>query len=667
MIFNEERAHLETAAAEMEALYNIADYAALEIRALAFTDQYPNIGFGWSVLGTALQLQSKDAVEANEKAVLLLPDDAVAHMNLGDALMATNQPQRAVASYKAAIDLKGGNPALHTNLGNALTAVGAFAEAHANYIAAQQLQPDFAEAYYNQAIAYSEQRSLDNAEVCLRQAIKLKSNHATAYIQLASLLKDSGRAEEAEACCRRGLEFRPDFAEAHSNHGAILDDLGRVEEAAAAFQRAIQLMPNFATAHSNLLFHYSHSENISPQDLYKAHLDFAERFETPLISQWSSHPNNRDPNRIIRMGFVSGDLRVHAVASFFEPILAHLARCTKLSLYAYNNSPYEDTVTQRLKSNISHWRQIAGQSDDAVAQMVRDDCIDILIDLSGHTAYNRLLTFARKPAPIQASWIGYAGTTGLSAMDYYFGDQYWLPRGRFEDQFSEKIVRLPANALFLPFVGAPDVNVLPALRNGYLTFGSFNQLRKLTPTVIAVWSQILRAIPNSRMLMAAMPVAGENSMLVDMFAREGIARERLSFHPRAHMQDYLALHHQVDVSLDTFPYPGATTSCHALWMGVPTVTLVGSTPVSRVGAVLQNHAGLPQFIASNRAEFVAKSVYWAEHFDELAAIRADTRIRFGHSAMGQPDMIGAAIEQALRQMWQRWCAGHAPESIDVLG
>ena len=300
-----------------------------------------------------------------------------------------------------------------------------------------------------------------------------------------------------------------------------------------------------------------------------------------------------------------------------------------------------------------------------MAQLVREDSIDILIDLSGHTAHNRLLVFVRKPAPVQASWIGYAGTTGLASMDYYFGDPYWLPVGKFENQFSEKIIRLPATGLFQPFSEAPDVNPLPAYKNGFLTFGSFNLLRKLTPSVIAVWSQIMRAAPSSRMLLGAMPEAGDNVTLIDQFARHGIERGRLSFHQKMPTTDYLRLHHQVDVCLDTFPYPGGTTSCHALWMGVPTVTRVGDTPVSRVGALLQNHAGLTQFIANGEDEFVARAAYWVSNFDELALIRNTLRTRFAESAMGQPELVGTAFQKALRTMWHRWCDGDPPVAFDV--
>lgn len=662
---NEKHAELEREVATMEALFHSADYLALEESAREFTNKYPHIGFGWSVLGTALQVQNKDAVAAIEQAVALLPDDPIAHNNLGDALMHVGQHKRAVESYKNAIAINKENAAIHNNLGNALSALREFDLAHASYVLAQQLQPSFAEAYCNQAIAYTEQGRLVPAEACLHKAIQMKPDFALAHFQLGAILKESGRTDEAEASCRTGLLYNPDMAEAHSNHGAILDDLGRVEEAAAAFKRAIQLKPDFAAGHSNLLFHNSHSEHITPGELFKAHQEFAERFEAPLVPHWLPHLNNRDPHRVLRVGFVSGDLRVHAVASFFEPILVHLARCASLSLYAYSNSPYEDSVTQRLRSNIHHWRQIAGMPDEGVAQLVREDGIDILIDLSGHTAYNRLPTFARKPAPIQASWMGYPATTGLRAVDYYIGDPYWLPKGQFESQFSEKIVRLPASAPFMPFKDSPRVNHLPALGQGHLTFGSFNHLRKLNSTVIGVWSQILRALPNARMLLGAMPNPGENPMLAELFINQGIARERLSFYPKAQMKDYLELHHQVDICLDTFPYPGGTTSCHSLSMGVPTITLIGESPVKRAGALLLNHVGLPQFIAIDVADYVAKSIYWSTHLAELAAIREGLRSRFANSPMCQPDAIAASVEYALRKMWHQWCAGCPSTSFEV--
>ncbi|SFC75514.1 Glycosyl transferase family 41, partial [Polaromonas sp. OV174] len=323
------------------------------------------------------------------------------------------------------------------------------------------------------------------------------------------------------------------------------------------------------------MFSISQNEAVDAAALFAEHCRFGAQFEAPLRAQWPQHGNSREPARCLQVGFVSGDLYNHAVASFIEPVLVHLAAYASLSLHAYANHPTDDSVTQRLRGHVKHWHPVVGLSDAALAEKIRADGIDILIDLSGHTSKHRLLSFVRKPAPVQVSWIGYPGTTGLSSMDYYLSDRFILPPGQFDHQFTEKLVYLPANAPFLPAAYAPLVNDLPALSHGYLTFGSFNRPSKISRAVIALWSQLLRALPDSRMVLGAMREDDQYDTLTAWFAEERIARERLDFHPRSGMRNYLALHHQVDVCLDTFPYNGGTTTYHALWMGVPTLTLAG--------------------------------------------------------------------------------------------
>ena len=720
---------------ELEALFNEGRYAELESRARLLVEQSPASGFCWSVLGASLQMQGKEALPAIQKAAELLPDDALAHSNLGDALQALGQLDHAAARYRQALAIQPDFAEVHVNLGNTLRELGRLDEAEASYRRALQIKPEFPEAYFNLGTTLKDIGRLDEAEAAFRRALQIRPDFADAHSNLSAIFRDLDRLEEAEASCRRALQIKPEFAEAHYNLGTILSDLGRLEEAEAAFRgalqinpdladahnnlgltlknlgrleeaeasfqralqikpefaeahgnlaeilvafglsdeaaasyrRALQIKPDFAEMHSNLLFHLSHSEAVDAKALFAEHRRFATQFEAPLRPSWPQHANSRNPDRCLQIGFVSGDLRNHAVASFIEPVLAHLAGRPQLSLHGYYNHAGEDSVTERLRGYLEHWHPIVSLSDAALVEKVRADGIDILIDLSGHTGKNRLLGFARKPAPVQASWIGYAGTTGLNAMDYYLADRHFLPPGQFNDQFSEKLVRLPASAPFMPLGDAPPVNALPALGNGYVTFGSFNLPRKLTPSVIALWSQLLRALPSARMVLGAMPKAGENAMLIEWFAREGVARERLSFYPRCETKDYLALHHQVDICLDTFPYPGGTTSCNAMWMGVPTLTLAGSTPVSRVGASVQTQVGLEQFVAFNKSEFVEKGLYWAGRLGELAEIRAGLRVRFGQSAMGQPQVIAAALERALRIMWQRWCAGLPAESFEVPG
>jgi protein O-GlcNAc transferase len=499
----------------------------------------------------------------------------------------------------------------------------------------------------------------------LQKTVKLLPDDADAFNNLGIVLTDRGRFDEAVASCQKALAIKPGYAKAHNNLGNALNALGRVDEAIASYRHALDIQPDYAKARTNLLFCLSHSEAMDAQTLFAEHRRFGEQFEAPLRANRPQHGNLRDPVRPLQVGFVSGDLRNHAVAHFIEPVLAHLSSYPQLSLHAYSNHTVEDAVTQRLRGYLTHWRQVAGLPDDVLAQQIREDGIDILVDLSGHTSKNRLLTFARKPAPVQASWMGYPGTTGLLAMDYYFADRFFLPPGQFENQFTEKIVRLPASAPFLPIKDAPSVNALPALSKGHVTFGSFNRPSKLSRSVIALWSQLLRALPDSHILLAGMPEEGKYGTLIEWFAQEGIARDRLDFHARSDMQRYLSLHHQVDICLDTFPYNGGTTTMHALWMGVPTLTMAGHTVASRQGASILNHVDLETFVAHDAADFVQKGLSWAGNPAALSDIRTGLRERFARSAMGQPALIAAGLERALRIMWQRWCEGLPPAAIDA--
>ncbi|HEV2041013.1 MAG TPA: tetratricopeptide repeat protein, partial [Casimicrobiaceae bacterium] len=474
-----------------------------------------------------------------------------------------------------------------------------------------------------------------------------------------------GQFDDALASYRLALEIKPDFAVAHNNLGNILQDLGRLDDAVASCRCALELKPDFADAYTNLLFCLSHEEAIGAQALFAEHCRFGEQFEGPLRASWRQHGNERDPARCLRIGFVSGDLREHPVAYFLEPVLAHLGVSPAFALHAYYNHAVEDSVSARLRGYVKQWHSIAGLSDAAVAQKIGDDGIDILIDMSGHTGENRLLCFARKPAPIQASWMGYPGTTGLRAMDYYLADRYFLPPGVFDSQFTEKLVYLPASAPFLPDESAPSVNVLPALSKGYVTFGSFNRISKLRPSAIALWARLLRALPSARMVLGGMPREGEYDSLIDLFGREGIVRERLSFYSRCPIPAYLALHHQVDMCLDTFPYTGGTTTNHALWMGVPTLTLAGHTPPGRQGAAILGHVGLEAFVAADAEDFQAKGLSWAGDLAALAAVRAGLRERCERSPIRRPEAIAAGVESALRTMWQRWCAGLPAETFEV--
>ncbi|MFI4941280.1 MAG: tetratricopeptide repeat protein, partial [Burkholderiales bacterium] len=606
-----------------------------------------------------------EAEQSYRRALEIKPNFSHAHFNLGVMLQKQWRLAEAEMSYRRALEINSRYADAHCNLGVMLQQRGKLLEAETSYRSALQINPNLADAYGCLGVILANQKRFSEAEVNFRRALEFKPDIAEIHSNLGSTLKELGRLAEAEASCRRALVLKPDHAEAHWNLGVVFSEQGRFPEAEISYRHALQINPDFDVAYTNLLFCLSHNVTVDAQALFAEHCKFGEQFEQPLRASWPQHRNSRDPHRGLRIGIVSADLHSHPIASYFEPLLANLTRSSGLTMYAYFNNTIEDHVTHRLRRQFKHWDVVAGLSDVALAKKIMDDGIDILIDLSGHTGKNRLLSFARKPAPLQASWMGYPGTTGLQAMDYYIADRFLVPPGQFDAQFTEKVVRLPANAPFLPFETAPPVSALPALSNGYITFGSFNRTNKLSRAVIALWSALLRALPESRMLLGAMQADGNNEMLIDWFTQEGIARERLDFHPRSGMPDYLALHRQVDLCLDAFPYAGATTTLHALWMGVPTLTLAGQTMAGRTGDAVAGHIGLEQYVAQDKADFVERGLAIAGNKDALATLRAGLRERLAQSTLCQPELIAAGLECALRTMWQRWCAGLPAESFEV--
>jgi predicted O-linked N-acetylglucosamine transferase (SPINDLY family) len=507
-----------------------------------------------------------------------------------------------------------------------------------------------------------------NAVTAMQTAARLLPQDAETHANLGMTLTKLDRFDEAEAYLRRALEIDPAFAAAHGHLGDMYQLQGRYAEAEASLRRTLELQPDEYKdgedqRRTSLLFILSHNPATDADSLFTEHCRVGAHLEGRLRASWPQHPNVVDPNRCLKIGLVSGDLRHHAVASFIEPVLEQLRDHPGLELHGYYNYAIEDQVTERLRGHFKHWHRIVTFSDAQVAQQVMDDRIDILIDLSGHTSLNRLRAFARKPAPVQVSWIGYPGTTGLRAMDYYLADPHFLPPGQFDGQFTEKLVYLPAQAPFRPYAAAPPVNALPALETGTITFGSFNRIGKITASTVDLWSQLLRALPAAKMLIAGTPVAGPQNALISQFAAAGISAERLTFHPRCNMDLYLALHHQVDICLDAYPYAGGTTNIHAVWMGVPTLTVAGPTPAARQGAAILSQVGLDGFTAVNAADFVDKGIHWAGHLSVLADIRQGLRARLRESPSRRADTVAAAFEGALRHMWARWCAGLPAESF----
>jgi predicted O-linked N-acetylglucosamine transferase (SPINDLY family) len=505
----------------------------------------------------------------------------------------------------------------------------------------------------------------DEAESECRIMLKAQPDYAEARRILALALEGLRRYPEALEESKRAVELAPRVSAPLSTLGFVLMDQGNVLEAEQKFAEALDIDPYDAVTHSNMLFCMAHNAEVDPIAFREAHRQFGKRHEARVRDVIPHHANNRDPQRKLQVGFLSGDLFNHAVASYAIPVIEHLANDPGIAMQFYYTHTTSDATTQLLRSYASAWHDVAGLDNDTLVEKIRRDRIDILIDLSGHTGRNRLVALTRKPAPVQATWIGYPATTGLVAMDYLLADRYVAPPGEFETQFVEKLVHLPAIAPFMPPPNCPPVNSLPALHNGYTTYGSFNRVNKLRPDVIALWARILRADPTSRMVLGATGPDRDRRLLTDWFAAEGIDVSRLSFRPRSAIPVYLQQHHQVDLCLDTFPYTGSTTTLNSLWMGVPTLTVPGNTMPGRGSACWLHHVGLEEYIATDADDFVERALTLTRDTQRLQRQRIELRERCRGSAAFQPAKVAAGLSLALRTMWQRWCAGEAPVSFEA--
>ncbi|MBC3927434.1 tetratricopeptide repeat protein [Undibacterium sp. CY21W] len=626
------------------------------------TDIYRNLA---SVL---LQLKKHDKfIEIINNAIKSNPDDANSFFSLGNLYLASGDIVNAQTAFRQIIKIPSVSVELLNAVGRELNSQGDYVNAKKSLLRALANDDSVADAHNNLGLAYLGLLQLDDALKSFKAAVFYSGNTPDYFVNIGNVHAARGDLDHAIESTKEALKINPEFYLAVNNLGSYYKDSGQIDNAVESFKKSVELNPEFNGAYSNYLFCLSHKTSVTTDELFNEHCLFGTQYEASLGDKKFEYDNTVDTERFLKIGFVSGDLFNHAVVSFFEPILASLAKKTKLHIYVYSNNPVEDNVTQRMKAYVRSWLKVANLSDDKLAEMIHADKIDILIDLSGHTALNRLLTFARKPAPIQASWIGYPGTTGLTSMDYYIGDRYFIPPEKVAQQFVEKLAIIPISITFQPQHDAPDVNALPALSNGHITFGSFNRIDKINREVIALWGKLLRAIPKSTMIFGGLPARESCQQLLKWLEEEGISEDRLTLYQRTNMRDYLTLHHKVDVCLDTFPYTGGTTTNHALWMGVPTLTMVGATISGRQGASNLSHVGLQSlFVAEGPDDFVSKGSAIALQLRELSEIRMGLRQRFLDSAFCQQGLVADSFECALRHMWKRWCDDLAPATFEVI-
>lgn len=623
----------QDAAREVSSLYQQHRYAELESAARRWLAVFPEAPFLWKALGVACGAVGKrtEALEAKQRAVQLAPRDAEAHSNLANSLLEIHRVADAESHFRKAIALddKAINPL--RGLAELLARAGRYKEAAQCRGRICVLKPS-ASTYNDWGNVLRDAQDMPAAHIAYEQCLKLDARMAEALSNLANTLVDLGQPREAERRYRQALEVQPLRAEIHSNLGNLLKNQGRHEEALEAYREAKRLGPDFPGAQANYMLALNNVPGIDPQFVKAEAMAFGRWANDRARSNIVPAPPSKDG--IVRVGFVSGDLKRHPVGYFLEGMLRHWPH-DRVQLTAYVTSPGEDILTARIKDCFDHWHLVNVLREEEFARQVVKDGIDVLVDLSGHTAHNRLPVFAWRPARVQATWLGYFATTGIEQMDWLISDNVSI-KPEEEKNFTERIWRLPGTRIcFTPPEEGIEVSGLPAFQGNGITFGCFQGLGKINDDVLALWARVLDEVPRSRLRVQNVQLAEPEmqQIFLERVAKAGIARERVVMAGRMMRHAYLKAHSEVDIILDTFPYPGGTTTCESLWMGVPTLTLAGDTLLSRQGESLLLAADLPNWVARTPEEYVEKARKFAGNIDWLAAHRATLRERVAKSAL----------------------------------
>ena len=593
----------------------------------------------------------QQSIHCYQHVLQLRPDDEDAHHNIGCLYLNQSQFEIAEQHLQRTIKINPNKVEAYSNLGKAKIKLGQRKEGHQLLKKAVELNPLQARAQYNLGLS---------------------------YMQMLQFAK-------AKRCYEKSLDIRPHSLLAIHNLAGLFREQGDIKAALHWYGKALGEYPDHPDCISNFLFALHYPSTSTPADIRYQHLVLGKRLESarpiPSFGWKSTASRDLDPRRMLRIGYVSADFRSHSVSSFLEPILCSHRR-DDFKIFCYSNNRIEDEITQRLKHYACVWREIHQLDDGQAAQLIVQDEIDILVDCSGHTARNRLPVFALKPAPIQISYLGYPNITGLPSIDYRLVDGWTDPEandivGIFshdppsgDSSASEKLVRLPHGFLcYQPLVDTPEVSPAPFTRKGHITFGCFNLLAKISDAIIACWAQILHVVPNSKLLLKAkwLVDADTQRAIADRFALHGIDRSRLEMVGWTKKRSqHLTLYNQVDIALDTYPYHGTTTSCEAMWMGVPLITLAGQSHVSRVGVSLLSSIGLTDFIASSFEEYVEKARQLAEDPGRLEKLRQMLRQKMTTSALTDGRKMAASIEVVYRNIWQKWCSEESSQPAEIV-
>ncbi len=598
----------------------------------------------------------QEAEQLYRQVLTVAPENAgVIHL-LGMIAFQTGKLDVASQLISHAIIKDSNQAAFHNNLGLVMQAQGQYERAVMLFKQAIDIAPRYEDAFCNLGITLENLGRLDEAIAAYDQAIALNPELANAHNSRGVTLYKLGRLEEGKRSLMLAVNIEPEFAEAYNNMGNILEAQGMSHEAQACYKRVLSLQPANARAFSNLLLCMNYDADVDAATLYQTHLAWDKNYAQPQVAGTRTFGNTRDPQRKLRIGYVSGDYYRHPVASFIEPILGTHDK-QAFEIFCYANIIYRDGITQRLQGLCDHWRDILGMPDEHVANLIQQDGIDILVDLSGHSAGNRMPVFALKPAPIQVTYLGYPSTSGLSAMDFRITDEWLDPPGLPEDCHTEQLIRLARGSLcFRP----PGLK--PKTRENQdpdsITFASFNNMAKVTPEVIRVWSEILHRVPRSRLLLKSKSLGDPATVerLKTLFSGQNISEDRLVLVSwSASLEEHLALYEQVDIALDTFPYSGCTTTCEALWMGVPVITIASSESRNRMSTGVLMQAGLGELVTNSAETYIDLAQGLADHPDELEQLRARIHPAMAASTLLDPMTFTRSLEAAYREMWNNWC------------
>ena len=594
------------------------------------------------------------AVDLIRRAIALNPSVAEYHHNLGTALRRHGRPDDAAAACRRALEIRPDYAEACNNLGNALRDQRRLDDALAAYRRALEIRPDYAEAHYNSGVVFGDQRRLDEEIAAYRRALAIRPEYAKAHNNLGTALKAQGQLAAAVAAYRAAIELQPENAMFHSNLGEALAKAGDPRGAIAALRRAVALDPDLAAARSSLIFHLQYLPEVGAAELAREQEQWNERHGARRNGD-PRHDNDPSPHRPLRIGYVSADLRDHVVGRTLLPCFEAHDR-SAFELVCYSGTTPSDAIGERFRDGAAKWRETALLSDEDLAAQIRADRIDILVDLSLHTAGNRLPVFARRPAPVQISWLGYPASTGLPAIDCHISDPHLEPAGG-----GETPLRLPDGwSCYAAPESAPEPGELPAARHGHVTFGSFNNFAKINERVLALWAEILGRNEGSHLRLLSR--TGRQEQAAAFFERREIAAHRVEFlpyHPQAGgrgLFESFARYRHIDIALDPFPYNGMTTTCDALWMGVPVVALIGDRPLGRASYSLLSNVGLPELAGHSEGEYAEIATSLAADLSRLASLRATLRARMKASPLMDAARFTRNLEAAFRSIWQRWCA-----------